>query len=91
MLCVFVLSSIGSSSFFAASSSFFLISLAVICPVAIGYFDAFLSRKIPKQDGFPLVKPAIRHVIIFTLLQIILAPCILFAMLLGFCAYAGGF
>ena len=91
VLCGLVLSSIGSSSFFAASGGIFWIPIAIICPAAIGYFDAFLSRKIPKQDGFPLPKPAIRHVIIFTLLQIILAPCILFAMLLGFCAYAGAF
>gem|GEM_PF-4205439 len=88
LLCVIVLSSIGSSSSFVASAGTFWIPLAIICPAAIGYFDAFLSRKIPKQDGFPLAKPAIRHVIIFTLLQIILAPCILFAMVLGFCAYA---
>lgn len=53
---------------------------AIVCAYGMGYCDAFLSPSVKKKDGVPVVKQALLHALMFSLLQVFIAPLVILAL-----------
>lgn len=82
--CILIV--IGLSQISYRIPPFVFYTLGIACTYGIGYFDALLSPAVPKVNNTPVVDAALRHALIFSLVQIILAPLVLLALAFGFCA-----
>ncbi len=67
-------------------STIAMILCCILLSFFIGFCDSFLSERLPKRDGHPEWPAALRHSLLFALLQLIIAPTTVIVLGLGFCA-----
>lgn len=67
-------------TWFGYSNFMIATGVATLCAFGIGYSDAFLSPRIRKREGVPVVSEALWHALAFSMMQLFIAPFVLIVL-----------